>query len=205
MEPLDMSTYPEVFEPEDTDQVAKYLNRRRQMLEEFQKSPMPMPPMSLLPDSTSIGTNALAKKERAAQSLEWMIQGVANRDRMVISKSDLQVIKAEVASLRKATAQVTSTKISTVSFSLAETEREEPILSRSSIKKMPKFTYHAPVGSDLTRKDLGGLGGSRALKNSCRSFADVSKRFGSEAARFDEQEDDEPPSLFKPVKLEEVL
>lgn len=200
-----MSTYPEVFEPEDTDQLAKYLNRRRQMLEEFQKSPMPMPPMPLLPDTTSTATNTLAKKERAAQSLEWLLQGVANRDRMVISKSDLQVIKSEVASLRKATAQATSAKISTVSFSLAATDREEPILSRASIKKMPQFTYHAPIDSDSTTKDSAGRGGSRGLKNSCRSFADVSKKFGSTSARFDEGEDDESVPLFKPVKMEDVL
>lgn len=201
MTPLDMENYPEVFEPAETDQVAKYLNHRRQLLEEFQKSPMPMRPLPLLPELKS--STEAGKKERAQQFLEWGIQGVANRERLVISKSDLQVIKAEVASLRKATAQVAAAKVSTVSFSLAATEKEESLLSRTSIKKTPRFTYQPSMGSSPTVTDPTSTSGLRPLQNSCRNFADVLQGMDSTRAQVDE-EDDDPTSLFMRVTLEQT-
>lgn len=193
--------YPEVFEPAETDQLAKYLNHRRSMLEEFQKSSMPVPQLPLLPrTTTSFGAEAAAVQERGQKFLEWGFQGVANRDRLVISKADLQTIKAKITSIRKATAQVASPEVSVSCFSLAATEKQECLLSRTSIKKAPRFAYHPRKESDSRAMEFMESGGLRPLKNSCRSFAEIARKFALKAVKIEDEIDD-PSTLFKGVNL----
>ncbi|GHJ89478.1 hypothetical protein NliqN6_5880 [Naganishia liquefaciens] len=197
--PLDLSMYPEVFEPAETDQLAKYLNQRRNLLEEFQRSLMPVPPLPLLPPSTSRASEVTTARERGQRFLEWGIQGVASRDRLVISKSDLQVIKAEVTSIRKAMAQAGLSRGSAAGCSLVATEKEESLLSRSSIRKAPRFPHQPSRNPASCEIESSQIGESRALKNSCKSFADVVQRFGMTAIPMAEQDDD-PFKLFTRVK-----
>lgn len=171
------------------------------MLEEFQKSPMPVPPLPLLPrTTTSFGLEAAAVQGRGQKFLEWGLQGVANRGRLVISKADLQAIKAEVTSIRKATARVASPGVSVISFSLAATEKQECLLSRSSIKKTPRFAYHPRKESDSSAMESMESSGFRPLKNSCRSFTEIAQRFASKAFQIEDEIDD-PSTLVKGVNL----
>lgn len=173
-----MSTYPEVFEPAETDQLAKYLNQRRHLLEDFLQSPMPVPPMPLLPPPASLANNQDAiKRERARSVLDWSVKGIVGRERWVITKADLEVIKAEIGSLRRAAKQAETPRISAVFSKVLDWQMETPLLTRASIKKMPRFQLR-PGESSSTTPETEGVPQSRPLRNTCQTFAQMKKKYG---------------------------
>lgn len=205
MEPIDLTTYPEVFEPEETDQVAKYLNQQRPLLEEFCQSPLPVPPMPLLPPAVPLDDQQVAaRRERARTFSDWSVKGVLNRERWVITPEEFESIKAEVGSLRRYAKAAASPKISVMYSKLSEDlGMEEPLLTRTSIKKMPRFHLRVEDMKSMGRGTADGIPQSRPMLNTCQTFAEVKKKFGPVQIAVDD-EVDTPFKLPRTVTVAET-
>ncbi|KAJ9095258.1 hypothetical protein QFC21_005624 [Naganishia friedmannii] len=165
--PLDLATNPEVFEPLETDQLAKFLNLRRRSLEEFQEAKMPMPPLPLLPSTTPTDYMTDAQRENAKLSFQWGYQGVVNRGKWTITQSDLAMIKSELISLQKARKRFEG--LPPMVLQLPPSEEIEVILSRVAIRKTTRYAYSTSQGN--------GSPSIQPLKNSVKDFREMKNTY----------------------------
>jgi hypothetical protein len=164
---------------------------------------MPVPPMPLLPPAAPLNDQQIAeRKERARSILDWSIKGILNRERWVITPADFEVIKTEVGSLRRYAKKAATPKISAVYSKVPDWTMEEPVLTRSSIKKMPKFQLR-PEDVYSQGSETKAISQSRPLLNTCRTFADVKKKYGPLPIDV-EDEKDEPFKLARTVTVAET-
>ncbi|KAJ9112635.1 hypothetical protein QFC19_000655 [Naganishia cerealis] len=168
--PLDITTDPEVFEPIETDQLAKFLNPRRKILEDFQQSKMPMPALPLLPPSSSREPKTDSQGENANLSLEWGLQGIVNRDRWTITQSDLAIIKAEVSLLQKISRL--STFLPPMTLQLESPEMIDVTLSRVAIRNTTRYAHHTRQNQDPSAQE-SPLRILQPFRNSIQHFREV--------------------------------
>ncbi|KAJ9112705.1 hypothetical protein QFC22_006207 [Naganishia vaughanmartiniae] len=196
LEPLDLATNPEVFEPLETDQLAKFLNHRRKSMEEFQQSKMPMPPLPLLPSRTALNFRTDAQRENADLSIQWGLQGIVNRGKWTITQADLAMIKSELIHLQKARKRYDRFPPMLL-LSPPPDEEIEVILSRVAIRKTTRYNHPASQGATASTEG-NGFPALQPPKNSVKDFREMKKFY--ELLPVDDTPD-EMETLLGPDKL----